>query len=185
MSRKNEQLEAAIIRITVTIVTLVFVLLGVVKAEQICYKIAKTGASLMVLNDNAQFYNEQARKTDAMTDTFEAERKERNEKFYQSEDLLIRVYSNLPALVKLAIWFLSLLLMLLIPFFALFIAIREIETEKYFWKRDQRIKERREKRERRQEQPKDKGTVFGIKKVRKMDMKIAIGLLAGYAKILC
>lgn len=150
MSRKNEQLEAAIIRITVTIVTLVFVLLGVVKAEQICYKIAKTGASLMVLNDNAQFYNEQARKTDAMTDTFEAEKKERNEKFYQSEDLLIRVYSNLPAMVKLTIWFLSLLL---IPFAAVFITLREIETEKYFWKREQRIRARREeKRNRAREQ---------------------------------
>ena len=148
MSRKNEQLEAAIIRITVTIVTLVFVLLGVVKAEQICYKIAKTGASLMVLNDNAQ-----ARKTDAMTDTFEAEKKERNEKFYQSEDLLIRVYSNLPAMVKLTIWFLSLLLMLLIPFAAVFITLREIETEKYFWKREQRIRARREeKRNRAREQ---------------------------------
>ena len=153
MSRKNEQLEAAIIRITVTIVTLVFVLLGVVKAEQICYKIAKTGASLMVLNDNAQFYNEQARKTDAMTDTFEAEKKERNEKFYQLEDLLIRVYSNLPAMVKLTIWFLSLLLMLLIPFAAVFITLREIETEKYFWKREQRIRARREeKRNRAREQ---------------------------------
>ena len=149
MSRKNEQREAAIIRITVTIVTLVFVLLGVVKAEQICYKIAKTGASLMVLNNNAQ-----EQKTDAMTENFTAEKKERNEKFYQSEDLLIRVYSNLPALMKLAIWFLSLLLMLLIPFAAVFITLREIETEKYFWKRDQRIKERREKR---QEQLEDKG----------------------------
>lgn len=154
MSRKNEQREAAIIRITVTIVTLLFVLLGVVKAEQICYKIAKTGASLMVLNNNAQFYNEQEQKTDAMTENFTAEKKERNEKFYQSEDLLIRVYSNLPALMKLAIWFLSLLLMLLIPFAAVFITLREIETEKYFWKRDQRIKERREKR---QEQLEDKG----------------------------
>ncbi len=149
MSRKNEQREAAIIRITVTIVTLLFVLLGVVKAEQICYKIAKTGASLMVLNNNAQ-----EQKTDAMTENFTAEKKERNEKFYQSEDLLIRVYSNLPALMKLAIWFLSLLLMLLIPFAAVFITLREIETEKYFWKRDQRIKERREKR---QEQLEDKG----------------------------
>lgn len=149
MSRKNEQREAAIIRITVTIVTPLFVLLGVVKAEQICYKIAKTGASLMVLNNNAQ-----EQKTDAMTENFTAEKKERNEKFYQSEDLLIRVYSNLPALMKLAIWFLSLLLMLLIPFAAVFITLREIETEKYFWKRDQRIKERREKR---QEQLEDKG----------------------------
>lgn len=158
MSRKNEQREAAIIRITVTIVTLLFVLLGVVKAEQICYKIAKTGASLMVLNNNAQFYNEQEQKTDAMTENFTAEKKERNEKFYQSEDLLIRVYSNLPALMKLAIWFLSLLLMLLIPFAAVFITLREIETEKYFWKRDQIIKERRERKEKRQEQPEDKGT---------------------------
>jgi hypothetical protein len=56
--------------------------------------------------------------------------------------------------MKLAIWFLSLLLMLLIPFAAVFITLREIETEKYFWKRDQRIKERREKR---QEQLEDKG----------------------------
>ena len=158
MSRKNEQREAAIIRITVTIVTLLFVLLGVVKAEQICYKISTTGASLMVLNNNAQFYNEQEQKTDAMTENFTAEKKERNEKFYQSEDLLIRVYSNLPALMKLAIWFLSLLLMLLIPFAAVFITLREIETEKYLWKRDQRIKERRERKEKRQEQPEDKGT---------------------------
>ena len=148
MSRKNEQREAAIIRITVTIVTLLFVLLGVVKAEQICYKIAKTGASLMVLNNNAQ-----EQKTDAMTENFTAEKKERNEKFYQSEDLLIRVYSNLPAMVKLTIWFLSLLLMLLIPFAAVFITLREIETEKYFWKREQRIRARREeKRNRAREQ---------------------------------
>lgn len=141
--QKDDQLKTAIIRNTVTIVTLLLVILGAVKTEQICYKIAQTGASLMVLNDNARFYNEQKRKTDSMTDAFNEEKKERNEKFYQSEDPLVRSYSNLPSLPKLIIWFTSLLLMLLTPFIAAIIVVREINTEIYFWKRKKRIRERR------------------------------------------
>lgn len=66
------------------------------------YKIVSTASSLIVLHDNAQFYNEQYRKTDAMTEEYLKNQAER-ENFYQSEDSVIRFFSNQHTLVKVLI----------------------------------------------------------------------------------
>jgi len=78
----------------------------------------------MVLYDNAAFYNEAPRKTDGMTEQYLANQAER-EKFYQSEDTVIRVFSNLPTLVKLLVWFLAIAAIPGVPFLVFIYVARQ------------------------------------------------------------
>jgi len=89
-------------RILVNILTILALLIGSVVILQTSYKIFKTSVNLAVLSDNAQFYNEQARKTDEMTEQYLENHAER-QKIYNSEDFVIRTFSNQNGFVKVLI----------------------------------------------------------------------------------
>ena len=57
-------------------------------------KILVTGLELWQINDNISFYNEQAIKSDGMTEKTDAEF-QRRELIYQSDDLVVRTYANI------------------------------------------------------------------------------------------
>lgn len=111
--------------ILVTIVTLLCLVVGTVTVVQQSCKIVKVGANLMVLNDNASFYNESSRKTDEMTEEYLRNQAER-EKFYQSEDTVTRVFSNLPTFTKLLVWILALAAIPFVPIIVFFHILRKI-----------------------------------------------------------
>lgn len=102
--------------VMVTLVTIIAMVFGsFYLLKVVCPKVIYTGCSLIVLHDNTDFYNEQSRKTDAMTSEQEKENQERNDNFYQSEDSIIRTYSNMNAFFKIVLLFLALFAYLLIP----------------------------------------------------------------------
>lgn len=105
--------------ILVTIVTLLCLVVGTVTVVQQSCKIVKVGANLMVLHDNANSYNKSEKKTDKMTEEFIVNQIKR-EKFYQSEDTVTRVYSNLPTVTKLLVWILALAAIPFVPIIVFF-----------------------------------------------------------------
>lgn len=135
--KKADRLETIIIRTTVTIVTLLCILLGTGMIEKACWKAVATGTNLMILNYEVRRYNEQLYKTDAMTDKYNEITDKRNE-FYQSEDTIIRVFSNLPTIPKLSIWLLSMSFLIIVPTAAILGIIKEINIERHFWKKEKK-----------------------------------------------
>ncbi len=95
-------------RTLINLFTLALLLVGIVTCHTNNMKIFQTGADLLVLNSNIQFYNEQARKTDNMTAEAEKDFEARRD-IYNSEDFVIRTFSNQNALIKIAIIFLAFL----------------------------------------------------------------------------
>lgn len=65
-------------------------------------KILVTGLELWQINDNISFYNEQAIKSDEMTEKTDAEF-QRRELIYQSDDLVVRTYANMFGMLKAVI----------------------------------------------------------------------------------
>lgn len=135
--KKADKLETIIIRTTVTIVTLLCILLGTGMIEKACWKAVATGTNLMILNYEVRSYNEQLYKTDAMTDKYNEITEKRNT-FYQSEDTVIRVFSNLPTIPKLGVWLLSMFFLMIVPVAAILGIIKEINIERHFWKKEKK-----------------------------------------------
>lgn len=79
-------------------------------------KILVTGLELWQINDNIMYYNEQAIKSDGMTEKTEEEF-QRRELIYQSDDLIVRTYANMFGLLKAAV---LLLCIFIYPAWALF-----------------------------------------------------------------
>lgn len=88
-------------RALINIGTLLIMLFGMISIFSISGKVLKTAANLIVLNDNIQYYNEQYRKTDAMTEKALEYMEERENNYYNSEDSIVRGFSNLNTLFKL------------------------------------------------------------------------------------
>lgn len=95
-------------RTLINLFTLALLLVGIATCHTNNVKIFQTASSLIVLNDNIQFYNEQSRKTDSMTADAEKDFEARRD-IYNSEDFVIRVFSNQNAVIKIAIIFLAIL----------------------------------------------------------------------------
>ena len=94
-------------RIVIIILTFLALVFGTIEIARMSNKIIVTSAKLVILNDNAQFYNEQPRKTDAMTESY-LENDALRQEIYNSEDDLVRIFSNQHALVKAVILLLAL-----------------------------------------------------------------------------
>lgn len=94
------------VRTLVRLLTILILVVGTISTFQICSTVIRTGASLIVLRDNASYYNEQYRKTDEMTDAYNRNHEER-QKFYNSEDPIIRGYSNSGTFAKILYLFLA------------------------------------------------------------------------------
>lgn len=121
----NRKSTFSIFNALVTIVTLLCLIFGTCLVVHESYKIAKTGVHLMILNDNAQYYNENVRKTDGMTEEY-LENNEMRQEIYNSEDVVIRVFSNLPTLIKLFVWILAMIAVPFVPFVLLINIVRQI-----------------------------------------------------------
>ena len=93
-------------RIVIIILTFLALVFGTIEIARMSNKIIVTSAKLVILNDNAQFYNEQPRKTDAMTESY-LENDALRQEIYNSEDDLVRIFSNQHALVKAVILLLA------------------------------------------------------------------------------
>ena len=66
----------------------------------IANKILITAINMTIIRENILFYNEQEVKTSQMTREVEFFFREREEKFYKSDDPLVRGFANLPGLIK-------------------------------------------------------------------------------------
>lgn len=66
----------------------------------IANKILITAINMAIIMENILFYNEQEVKTSQMTREVEFFFREREEKFYKSDDPLVRGFANLPGLIK-------------------------------------------------------------------------------------
>ena len=92
---------------TIAIIMVILALaVGSIELLRISGIVIKTGADLIALYDSACFYNEQIRKTDAMTEDY-IENQKLREQIYNSEDIIVRTYSNLWTLLKIAGLFLA------------------------------------------------------------------------------
>lgn len=89
-------------------------------------KILITAINMAIIRENILFYNEQEVKTSQMTREVEFFFREREEKFYKSDDPLVRGFANLPGLIK------SLVVVLLIATNAIIASIWYIFR---WWKR--------------------------------------------------
>ncbi len=124
-NNNNKRVTASIVRTLITIVTLLCLLLGTCTVVRESWKIVKTGVMLIELNNNATDYNEAQIKTNQMTEEYLENQAER-EKFYQSEDTVIRVYSNFPTIVKLLVLLLAIYAIPGVPFMVLLYVVREV-----------------------------------------------------------
>lgn len=70
-------------------------------------KIISTAVNMTVLNDNIQFYNEQYRKTNEMTEEVQKDFEARNE-YYNSQDPMVHWFANLNSLLKLLVFVVAL-----------------------------------------------------------------------------
>lgn len=78
----------------------VLVILGLIVYICNSVKIYKTALQLFVLNDNIRYYQEQSIKTDSMTNEVQIDIEIRENDFYNSNDHIIRWFSNLYGLIK-------------------------------------------------------------------------------------
>lgn len=121
----NRKSTFSIFNALVTIVTLLCLIFGTCLVVHESCKIVQTGVHLMILNDNAQYYNDNVRKTDGMTEEY-LENNEMRQEIYNSEDAVIRVFSNLPTLIKLFVWILAIIAVPFVPFVLLVNIVRQI-----------------------------------------------------------
>lgn len=102
-------------RFWVNILAILILFIGTIGTMKVSGKIIATSVELFVLNDNAAYYNEQRRKTDAMTEDYNKNHEER-QAIYNSEDTVVRVFSNQNILVKVAILILAIVAFIMIPY---------------------------------------------------------------------
>lgn len=107
-------------RMVMKIFVICSVVVGVVVLEVASWKVFKTAVNLSALNSNARFYNEQSIKTDEMSEEYQANQKER-QKFYNSDDVLVRFYSNSNVVAKIALWLATVLFLAAVPLSAVYL----------------------------------------------------------------
>lgn len=92
--------------LAVTIVTLICLVIGGIAIVKNSIKVVNAGILLMNLNREVQAYNESSIKTDEMTDYY-LECISDRQLLYNSPDNVVRIYSNLPSVIKFLIWLLA------------------------------------------------------------------------------
>lgn len=101
-------------------------------------KILITAINMAIIRENILFYNEQEVKTSQMTREVEFFFREREEKFYKSDDPLVRGFANLPGLVKALVVILMIALVAVIGYIWIYIPLYI-----YRWKKRRRRRCRR------------------------------------------
>lgn len=128
------------IAIVVNILTVLSIFIGSILLVETNVKIVRTAGELMTINADQQYYNESTRKTDEMTAQYE-ERDAERKSFYNSDDIVIRVFSNQNAPLKIVILLVSLLMIPAIPLMWVYHILRNITRIK---KRAARARERKQ-----------------------------------------
>ena len=95
------------LRFMVNTLTLLLLAVGTLAIVSYCNKIVTTSLDMLVYRDNALFYIEQ--NVDD-SEEFIKNQEVRNEKFYESQDDVVRVFSNQNFLVKTLIFGVALLM---------------------------------------------------------------------------
>lgn len=101
-------------------------------------KILITAINMAIIRENILFYNEQEVKTSQMTREVEFFFREREEKFYKSDDPLVRGFANLPGLIKALVVILMIALVAVIGYIWIYIPLYI-----YRWKKRRRRRCRR------------------------------------------
>lgn len=104
----------------------------------IANKILITAINMAIIRQNILFYNEQEVKTSQMTREVEFFFREREEKFYKSDDPLVRGFANLPGLIKALVVTLMIALIAVIGYIWIYIPLYI-----YRWKKRRRRRCRR------------------------------------------
>ena len=89
----------------------------------IANKILITAINMAIIRENILFYNEQEVKTSQMTREVEFFFREREEKFYKSNDPLVRGFANLPGLIKALVVVLIIALVAIIGYIWIYIMV--------------------------------------------------------------
>lgn len=89
----------------------------------IANKILITAINMAIIRQNILFYNEQEVKTSQMTREVEFFFREREEKFYKSDDPLVRGFANLPGLIKALVVTLMIALIAVIGYIWIYIPL--------------------------------------------------------------
>ncbi len=131
-------------RLWVEILTILVLIVGTVCILQTSVKVIDTSAKLFILGDNASFYNEQERKTDAMTEEYILNNIER-QKIYNSDDKVVKSFSNQNIAVKLIILLVSFVSFIILPYMWIYIIIRKIRKYLHRRKRVRKVTNLRRK----------------------------------------
>lgn len=107
----------------------------------IANKILITAINMAIIRENILFYNEQEVKTSQMTREVEFFFREREEKFYKSNDPLVRGFAKLPGLIKALVVLLMIALVAIIAYIWIYIF-------RWWWKRRQWKRRHRRRRRR-------------------------------------
>ena len=97
------------------IMAIIILIAGGITLEKTSITVVKTAVNLFVINDNIQFYNESYIKTDKSTERALEQYQIRQERFYESDDAVVRTYSNMFVLWKGLFFLLALAAIFLIP----------------------------------------------------------------------
>ena len=98
----------------VKIFTILTLAIGTIVLVQSAFEVIQTSVNLGAINDYTQMYNENPRKTDAMTEKVEMMQEHRQE-IYQSEDIVVRTFSNQAFGVKVFILLVSIIYIVATP----------------------------------------------------------------------
>ncbi len=113
------------IRTIAALLAMCLLLVGGIVVERASLTVVKTSAQLFIISDNIQFYNDSYVKTQKMTDEVREQFRLRQENFYESDDFVVRTFSNSFVLVKLLIFVLAIGAIPLVPAIC-FYKIREL-----------------------------------------------------------
>lgn len=103
-------------RTVAAIMAVIILIAGGIAVEKTSITVVKTGVGLFVIHDNISFYNESYRKTDSSTEAVEEQFRIRQERYYDSEDTVVRTFSNMFVLFKLFFFLLAIALIAVTPF---------------------------------------------------------------------
>lgn len=130
------------IRNIVRLLAVLLIVIGSIYTVQVCNKVVVTGLQLIVLRDNASYYNEQYFKTDEMTEAYNQNHAKRQE-LYNSEDSIVRGYSNLGSITKALAWIAAVMMYPGICLVWLYIIMNVIFKLERTFKRRRRQRQRR------------------------------------------
>lgn len=91
------------------LLTILVLVMGTIGTVEVANKVIVTAVNLAAHNDNIRYYNEADRKTNEWTEQV-LEEFEAREAYYESEDMLVRVYSTSPTVLKVLGVFLAIAL---------------------------------------------------------------------------